>query len=650
MRSTKTTRVHVKFFTLREYQRSPKTGSARKFRLSGWHTPCDGIGQRPKRPKDKSLAPDLFGVIDPNQVKSTRDPKGVLMKLRTYTILFWLSVILLLVAAEAVVAQKTVSGGQISRSVTKLTTGTAQLMAETDLYGQVVFTGSGYAAFEPVAVSVAFAEGEIDIVVGQWVAMSDATGRVSSKWTMPDLAGHYHAHAAGGQSQLAADTYFYGPEIVTAAAANLDQCGNGPLGNPQQCTGVNWINGNLNHTKAHYLEGEVIPYRLLFDGLDTAVPHRVTIEWDTTEQGLHALDYITSFFESETDALPCSGVIGCDPTVFSTFDIPIDSWVANGFDGYPGTADDIVQIPGVLTLYGGTITGVSSDYMRKGLYSGSSQTSLTIFFTANIPNPVLAWGGHISTRADWGTGNSAISIDGSPYHMRLLDLDGTGGNQDMSLSSSATLFPGRIFIIKDTQPNRLTPFTFTATGQPGVSDFTLDDDGDANNAYSNTQLFDHLTYFGTGDRVTVIEGSHTMYSLDAINCTSDPNGGGGTNNNVYDLPAGRVDITLEEGEIVTCTFVNQYIGPTAGNAVISGRVIDAMGLPIPGTVIRVVRAKNGEIRTTRTGSFGYYMVGGLDAGEGYFVTVANRRFIFEPATVFVDVKDNVAGLDFQAQK
>jgi hypothetical protein len=603
-----------------------------------------------KGPKRRSLAPDLFGVIDPSQVKSTRDPQGVLMKLRTYTISFWSIAIILLIASQAGIAQKTTSGGQISRSVTKLTTGTAQLMAETDLNGQVLFTGNGYAAFEPVAISVQFAEGEIDIVVGQWVAMTDATGSVSSKWTMPDLAGHYRAHAAGEQSQLAAETYFFGPEIVTAAAANLDQCGNGPLGNPQQCTGANWINGNLNHTKAHYLEGEVVPYRLRFSGLDTTIAHRVTIEWDTTEQALHALDYITSYFETETDAEPCSGVIGCDPTVYSTFNIPLDLWVANGYDGLPGTADDVVQIPGVLTLYGGTITGVGSDYIRKGLYTGSSQTSLTIFFTADTPDPVLAWGGHISTRADWGTGNSAITIDGSPYHMRLLDLDGTGGNQDMSLSSSAALFPARIFIIKDTRPDGPTPFAFTATGQPGVSNFTLDDDGNADNTYSNTQLFDHLTYFGTGDRVTVIEGPHTMYSLDAINCTSDPNGGDGTNNNIYDVPAGQVDITLEEGEIVTCTFVNQYIGPSAGDAMISGRVIDAMGLPIPGTVIQVVRAKNGEIRTTRTGSFGYYTVGGLDAGEGYNVTVANRRFTFEPATVFVDVKDNVAGLDFQAQQ
>jgi len=38
---------------------------------------------------------------------------------------------------------------------------------------------------------------------------------------------------------------------------------------------------------------------------------------------------------------------------------------------------------------------------------------------------VLAWGGHIATRGDWGANNAAVSISGSPYHTRLLDLDGS---------------------------------------------------------------------------------------------------------------------------------------------------------------------------------------------------------------------------------
>jgi hypothetical protein len=77
------------------------------------------------------------------------------------------------------------------------------------------------------------------------------------------------------------------------AAGNLDQCANGPLDAPVPCTtggpGGAWQNGNLNQNQAHYFEGDSVPYRARFIGLDTAVTHTMIIEWDTTENGRHAL-------------------------------------------------------------------------------------------------------------------------------------------------------------------------------------------------------------------------------------------------------------------------------------------------------------------------------------------------------------------------
>ena len=74
---------------------------------------------------------------------------------------------------------------------------------------------------------------------------------------------------------------------------------------------------------------------------------------------------------------------------------------------------------------------------------------------------MLAWGGHIATRQDWGQLNAATAISGSPYHTRLISLDGSGGNQDRSLSSEAVIFPASITIIKDATPNGSTSFPFT---------------------------------------------------------------------------------------------------------------------------------------------------------------------------------------------
>src|SRR6185295_2245103 len=101
----------------------------------------------------------------------------------------------------------------------------------------------------------------------------------------------------------------------------------------------------------------------------------------------------------------------------------------------PGGGDDITQIPGSFSMFGGTITATSG-YTVTGTYAGDSTTFITITFTSNVANPVLAWGGHIATRIDWGITNSAIAISGSPYHSRLEDVNGSGGNQDRSLAAA----------------------------------------------------------------------------------------------------------------------------------------------------------------------------------------------------------------------
>src|SRR5438034_321550 len=101
---------------------------------------------------------------------------------------------------------------------------------------------------------------------------------------------------------------------------------------------------------------------------------------------------------------------------------------------------------------------------------------------------VLAWGGHISTRPDWGLANSAATIPGSPYHTADLAFacgtlvngvnDNSGhchtGQQDRSLAAEAVTFPGSITIIKDATPNASTSSPSTASPSP-LTDFSLAD-------------------------------------------------------------------------------------------------------------------------------------------------------------------------------
>jgi hypothetical protein len=77
-----------------------------------------------------------------------------------------------------------------------------------------------------------------------------------------------------------------------------------------------------------------------------------------------------------------------------------------------------------------------------------------VTFTPDQANAVLAWGGHISTPADWGSGNTASDIKGSPYHMSNMSLQdslgGTvaGGGQDVQLSAAAVFVPSLINVTK----------------------------------------------------------------------------------------------------------------------------------------------------------------------------------------------------------
>lgn len=248
------------------------------------------------------------------------------------------------------------------------------------------------------------------------------------------------------------------PTITTiptaGASADLDQCANGKTTDPQQCTGSAWHNGNLNQNQAHYYEGDAIPYRLVFDDVSTTGTHTVTIEWDTTKNGKHAIDYLTTYNQSETNAYPCSDVPGCDPAVFTTYAVPDD----------PNSS--VTQVAGLFTLFGGTITGVSA-YTLNGSYSGDSSTRITISFTSTVENPVLAWGGHVASQVDWGTGSSAVNIAGSPYHMRLLDINSQGGNQDRSLSVGAIIVatPTPSVSVTATPSGTITP-TITTTITP----------------------------------------------------------------------------------------------------------------------------------------------------------------------------------------
>jgi hypothetical protein len=271
-------------------------------------------------------------------------------------------------------------------------------------------------------------------------------------------------------------------------SANLDHCANGPLNNEQQQNSCNesdsWVNGNLNENKAHWREGESTVYRLYLTGLENNIStnpefppgsgfHNVIIGYDITHSDKHGIDYLTSFNRTETMANPCisqsqgkdSMICDLDFSDKHAIPIPVLNTIDYDDDGNPdgpfqpktsftnlvAAESEKSTLIWAFVPSGESIDILDIEYVAPfGDFSDSnSQQAISIDFVTQSENAVLSWGGHIASRSDWGfetsqsgfEANSAGEINGSPYHMRLLELDGSGGNQDLPLDALAVIPP-----------------------------------------------------------------------------------------------------------------------------------------------------------------------------------------------------------------
>ncbi|HMT08459.1 MAG TPA: carboxypeptidase-like regulatory domain-containing protein [Pyrinomonadaceae bacterium] len=87
------------------------------------------------------------------------------------------------------------------------------------------------------------------------------------------------------------------------------------------------------------------------------------------------------------------------------------------------------------------------------------------------------------------------------------------------------------------------------------------------------------------------------------------------------------------------------LGPTASYAVIGGLVKSQNGNGIAGALVTVTNS-NGETRTARTSSFGYFSIGGLEVGQTYTISVNAKRSSFN--TRVVSLTDSIDDLEIIA--
>lgn len=355
-------------------------------------------------------------------------------------------------------------------------------------------------------------------------------------------------------NQAGNGTYSAAPQVSSNTAAQAvnalatidqySQCanddGDGYSGNPGDC---DWTNGNLNSSNSTYTESDATVQRLAIADL-TPGNHTVTIQYDSLKGGKHAYDFITSDIFSEDwvnsadlCASPLTSFASCAlaPAVYSSviptapntntgayntdenagserkFAIRNGSWVSVGTPTVIGGADAPTNIQLTFTVPSNCL----NKYQKQGI---------------DVCEVLISFGAHISKEEDWGIGNSAVDIQGSPYHVRVVELDGgTVGSRDNQMAASAIVpLPGQIIIEKQTVPNgNGTQFNFNPSWS--AQDFTLTD-----NAQHNSGDLVAGTY-------SVVESALAGWNQTSAVCSD----------------GSAIDaISLQAGEVVTCVFTN----------------------------------------------------------------------------------------------
>lgn len=231
----------------------------------------------------------------------------------------------------------------------------------------------------------------------------------------------------------------------------------------------------------------------------------------------------------ENPSLTISKTVATGAALPDDFYFTISPAITGIINGVPVTNEDEIHIPEGQTSV--TITEVNPD----GVFTITEHGPAGYVFTGGTGTSCTVNNSTIGTAG--GVMTATVTADND----RPVNAICNFSNQVQS---------GSITVIKNAIPNSLADFAFAATGT-GVSNFTLDDDGDvtgADNTYSNTKTFTNLL----PGSYSFTESSVSDWYLDGIECPNITE--------VKNLETRSVSLELAPGQNITCTFTNRQHG------------------------------------------------------------------------------------------
>lgn len=108
------------------------------------------------------------------------------------------------------------------------------------------------------------------------------------------------------------------------------------------------------------------------------------------------------------------------------------------------------------------------------------------------------------------------------------------------------------------------------------------------------------------------------------------------------IPAGGGPFVLRGG-----FWAFDQLAPTAAGVAVSGRVSMADGRGIRNATLTLTDT-SGALRTTVSGSLGYYRFEDVPAGQTYILSVSSRRFTFSSPSRVINANEEISDADFIA--
>jgi len=326
-------------------------------------------------------------------------------------------------------------------------------------------------------------------------------------------------------------------------ALNLDHGANGS--SAAAVEPVRWTDEELTLSNAHYTEGQSIPYRIVFTGLNPGATYSVEISFFITKNGKHAVDFLTSVDRIGGSVNPCAGISVCEEAPgFSIPDYPVSPSETgayfNKLEAFEGNQ--------MFSAYNSVITGAF--YTASGDENSAGDSSARIFvnFRPLRSTAVMAWGAHIASWLDWGSGNTAAGLANFPYRVSLATFERNDvGAQTHRANASAVAQPpenGTLTVVKVVVNND--------GGTKQVSDF---------------RLFVNGAQVTSGQTLTLAPGQYTVSeSADAGYAAS------------FSASCAGGIVTVASGANTTCTITNDDVVPPAtGTLVVNSLVLNDDG-------------------------------------------------------------------------